>query len=177
MPTKSDTSPETAVPTQLDGPARRFAMRFSSTPRGARLARRLVAHRLHEWGLAYGGAPHDAVTLIAGELCANAIRHGHVPGQDFRLRLTANATTVRVEVSDPRPEALPVPAARPRDLGADSHPDIATIAESGRGLLIVIGIASRWGWYPERGRRGKTVWAQLRIDPGTEQAGSAPPPP
>lgn len=27
-----------------------FAMRFTSTPRGARLARRPVSHRLDEWG-------------------------------------------------------------------------------------------------------------------------------
>lgn len=173
MPTKSDRSCETATPAELVGPARRFVMAFSSTPRGVRLARRLVAHRLHEWGLPYGGDPHDALTLITGELCANAIRHGHVPGRDFRVRLTANATTARVEVRDPRPEALPSSAIRSLDLCADD----TSIPESGRGLLLVVGIATRWGWYSEPGRRGKTVWAELRLDADAERAASTPLPP
>ncbi|OPC84543.1 hypothetical protein B4N89_29715 [Embleya scabrispora] len=157
MTIKSDTSPETAFPVDLAEPAHHFAMRFSSTPRGARLARRLVAHRLHEWGVPYDSDPHDAMTLIVGELCANAVCHGHAPRRDFRLRLAANDATIRVEVTDSRSGLLPVPgAARVRE-------DTAPIAESGRGLLLVASTATEWGWYPEPGGRGKTVWADLRL--------------
>ncbi|MFI1401456.1 hypothetical protein [Streptomyces griseofuscus] len=39
-----------------------FQMRFTSTPRGARLARRLAAVRLDEWGILYGTAAYPAGT-------------------------------------------------------------------------------------------------------------------
>ncbi|MFI5569909.1 hypothetical protein ACIA6T_21705 [Streptomyces sp. NPDC051740] len=42
-------------------------MRFTSTPRGARLARHLVAVRLDAWGIPYGTNDHDAIVLIVAE--------------------------------------------------------------------------------------------------------------
>ncbi|MGP4086991.1 ATP-binding protein [Streptomyces sp. KR55] len=78
----------TALESHGDGT---FEMRFTSTPRGARLARRLVAVRLDAWGLAYGTEPHDEIVLIVAELTVNAVRHGHVPGRDFHLRVHAQA--------------------------------------------------------------------------------------
>jgi anti-sigma regulatory factor (Ser/Thr protein kinase) len=109
------------------GPAHEFAMRFTSTPRGARLARRLVSLRLDEWGHPYDSHLNETATLIAAELAANAVRHGHVQGRDFHLRLSEAAGEVRLEVSDTRTERLPEPRP-PRDPAAD---------ESGRGLLLV----------------------------------------
>ncbi|WP_345634845.1 ATP-binding protein [Streptomyces thinghirensis] len=130
----------------------RFAMCFSSTPRGARLARRLCAHRLDAWGIPYGTDAHDVVTLIASELCANAVRHGHVAGRDFHLSLTADPATgtVRIEVTDTRGERLPrLPAAVPED------------DDGGRGLLLVEALADRWGCsHRAEGGPGKTVWAE-----------------
>ncbi|MEW2305191.1 ATP-binding protein [Streptomyces sp. NPDC006655] len=131
-----------------------FEMRFTSTPRGARLARRLAANRLDAWGIPYGTDPHEEVVLVLGELTANAVRHGHVPGRDFHLLLHVSepARTVRIEVTDtrtectpPEPDALPVPG--PEDT-------------SGRGLLLVAGLATRWGWHIRPGGPGKTVWAE-----------------
>ncbi|MGC0421395.1 ATP-binding protein [Embleya sp. AB8] len=149
---KSDTSVESAMPTPLAEPGRQFAMRFGAAPLGVRLARRMGALRLHEWGVADGSDSHDVLVLIVGELCANAVRHGHVPGQDCRLRLATDGAIVRVEVTDARTGPLPNPV-----------PTTAA-AESGRGLLLVVGSASGWGWYPEAGGRGKTVWAELSLD-------------
>lgn len=128
-----------------------FAMRFTSTPRGARLARRLVSHRLDQWGHAYDSAANETLTLIAAELAANAVRHGHVRGRDFHLRLTMAADTLRVEVTDTRAER--VPPSSPQEPPGD--------AESGRGLLLVAGLATRWGSGPRLGAPGKTVWAEL----------------
>jgi anti-sigma regulatory factor (Ser/Thr protein kinase) len=129
-------------------------MRFTSSRRGARLARRLVAHRLDRWGYPYDGRTNETVTLIAAELCANAVRHGHVPGRDFHLALTLVPTprgpTVRVEVTDTRTEHLPPP--RAEEPQAD--------AEFGRGLLIVARLATRWAVEPRKGAPGKTVWAE-----------------
>ncbi|MFF3715542.1 ATP-binding protein [Streptomyces prasinus] len=136
--------------------AHRFAMCFSSTPRGARLARRMCGHRLDVWGMPYGSDAHDVATLVAAELCANAVRHGHVTGRDFHLLLTADTATgtVRVEVSDTRGERLPVPPPPPPADGDDE-------GEGGRGLLLVAALADRWGCCPRRsGGPGKTVWAE-----------------
>lgn len=130
-------------------------MRFTSTPRGARLARRLVSHRLHEWGHPYNTTANDTVTLLAAELTANAVRHGHIPGRDFHVRLTvdadadADATTIRIEVTDTRTERIPALASPTPD------------AEAGRGLLLVAALATHWGTTPRVAAPGKTVWAEI----------------
>ncbi|MFJ4961558.1 ATP-binding protein [Streptomyces sp. NPDC088729] len=132
---------------------REFAMRFTATPRGARLARRLVSLRLDEWGHPYASGLNDTVTLIAAELAANAARHGRVPGRDFHLRLTeAYGPVLRVEVSDTRGADLP------RTPGETTPaPDV----ESGRGLYLVAQLADRWSVTPRPGAPGKTVWAEI----------------
>ncbi|MEV8446689.1 ATP-binding protein [Streptomyces parvus] len=134
-------------------PPHELTMAFTSSPRGARLARRLVSHRLDTWGHPYGGRVNETVTLISAELVANAVRHGHVAGRDFRVRLTHATDTVRVEVTDTRTERVP--------LLSDAKPP--GDAESGRGLLIVAGLATRWAVTPREGAPGKTVWAELRL--------------
>nr|WP_307782024.1 ATP-binding protein [Streptomyces sp. MBT65] len=138
---------------------RTFEMRFTSTPRGARLARRLTAVRLDAWGIPYGTDPHDTLVLIVAELTANAVRHGHVPGRDFHLRVhtlaDAGGRTVRIEVTDTRAERLPRrPTTAPEADGAE---------ESGRGLLLVSRLAARWDWHPRADGPGKTVWAEYGL--------------
>ncbi|MFF3908492.1 ATP-binding protein [Streptomyces sp. NPDC001848] len=152
---KSATPPNWHIQNRA-APVHEFAMRFTSTPRGARLARRLVSHRLDEWGHPYGGPLNEAVTLIASELAANAVRHGHVPGRDFHVRLTETPEVVRLEVSDTRTERLPE-SRPPRDPASD---------ESGRGLLLVEALADLWGVVPRS--PGKSVWAEVRRSPATD---------
>ena len=137
-------------------PEREFAMRFTSTPRGARLARRLVSHRLNEWGYPYTTPVNETLTLIAAELTANAVQHGHVPGRDFHLQLTLADETFRIEVTDTRAEKQP-PSTPPT-------PDSAS--ESGRGLHLVDALADHWGVTPRQAAPGKTVWAELRVPTG-----------
>lgn len=159
-------SPELAldrdpVPDQLPAPAttpvHAFEMRFTSTLRGARLARRLAAVRLDAWGIPYDTDAHDAIVLIVAEFGANAVRHGHVPGRDFHLGLcvlAGAARTVRVEVTDTRGERMPRCPVPPEDAG------VAEVEEAGRGLFLVSRLAARWGWYPRASGPGKTVWAE-----------------
>nr|WP_019544573.1 ATP-binding protein [Streptomyces sulphureus] len=126
-------------------------MCFTSSPRGARLARRLVSHRLDAWGHSYTSRVNETLTAIAAELTANAVRHGHVPGRCFHLRLTEAAAperVLRVEVTDTRCEALPRPV---------SAPD----GEHGRGLLLVAALARDWGTVALPAGSGKTVWAEV----------------
>ena len=129
-------------------------MRFTSTPRGARLARRLVSHRLNDWGHAYTTPANETLTLITAELTANAVRHGHVPGRDFHLQLTLAEDTFRIEVTDTRAEKRP-PSTPPA-------PDSAS--ESGRGLHLVATLADDWGVTPRPTAPGKTVWAEYAME-------------
>ncbi|WP_181802256.1 ATP-binding protein [Streptomyces shenzhenensis] len=131
-------------------------MRFTSTPRGARLARRLVSHRLNDWGHPYMTPTNETLTLITAELSANAVRHGHVPGRDFHLQLTLADDTFRIEVTDTRAEKQPP--------STPSTPD--STSESGRGLLLVATLADDWGPTPRSAAPGKTVWAELRVPTG-----------
>ncbi|MFF7837477.1 ATP-binding protein [Streptomyces ossamyceticus] len=166
-PTLSTPTEPTSTPTtQLTHPTHRFAMRFSSTRRGARLARRLCAVRLDAWGIPYGTDTHDALTLIAAELCANAVQHGHVTGRDFHLQLTAHDRAVRIEVTDTRGDRIPVRA-----------PDDPTgIRTGGRGLVLVATLADLWGWYRRPEGPGKTVWAQLTLPTTANHTDPAPAP-
>lgn len=120
-------------------------MQLSATRRGARLARLLATEQLRSWGL-----PLDDARQVIAELASNAVMHGYVPGRDFRILLTVTGDTLRIEVADARGERLP------RLL------DRSEVYESGRGLLLVEALATRWGV-----RHGpfprKTVWAELAL--------------
>ncbi|MFB7440068.1 ATP-binding protein [Streptomyces mirabilis] len=145
----------TAPPTpQHPVTVRVFTQRLSATPRGARLARHLVLHQLHTWGIPHGTDASDTVAVIVAELAANAVTHGRVPGRDFELRLSLVTGSVRVEVTDTRSGPRPpgpgdVPAARPLD-------------EGGRGLVLVEALADRWEVL-DREPPGKTVRAEVDL--------------
>ncbi|MFJ9432197.1 ATP-binding protein [Streptomyces sp. NPDC101490] len=66
------------------------------------------------------------------ELCANAVRHGHVPGLDFRLVLAATPTTLRIEVADTRTERLPT-----------TRTPATPLPQSGHGLPLVAALSAR----------------------------------
>lgn len=133
-------------------PVRQLTLRFSGTRRGARLARRLAVQQFTEWtGLPYDSDPARAAALVTAELASNAVRHGSLPGRDFRLALLLLPDRFRVEVTDTRPERLPPPVT--------SQPADET---SGRGLLIVQSYADRWG-HTVRDAYTKTVWAEVRL--------------
>ncbi|MEU8349668.1 MULTISPECIES: ATP-binding protein [Streptomyces] len=132
-------------------PADTSELRFSATPRGARLARRLASLRVHEWGHPYGSAVNDAVALIVAELSANAVTHGSAPARDALLRLTRSPGRLLVEVADTG-DGQP-----PTGLAAPPSPE----AETGRGLALVAALAEEWGVTPRDGAPGKTVWAVI----------------
>ncbi|BCL32381.1 ATP-binding protein [Streptomyces aurantiacus] len=134
-------------------PARQLTLRFSSTRRGARLARQLAVQLFTEWtGFPYDSDPARSVALVTAELASNAVRHGSLPGRDFRLTLRLLLAGFRVEVTDTRPECLPPPViAEPTDDGT-----------SGRGLLLVQAYADRWGCTAGDAYT-KTVWAEVEF--------------
>ncbi|WP_308369292.1 MULTISPECIES: ATP-binding protein [unclassified Streptomyces] len=130
-----------------------FRQRLSATPRGARLARRLAGVQLAAWGIPYGCALAEDAELVVGELAANAVLHGLVPGRDFELGLRYDGRRVLVEVSDARGEKTPPEGLAPAGRWS---------AEGGRGLQLVEAVAREWGVRPRPpGHPGKTVWACL----------------
>ncbi|MGA5215495.1 ATP-binding protein [Streptomyces cinereoruber] len=131
-----------------------FAQRFSSTPRGARLARRLAVLQLDRWGVPYDSETSETAALLVAELAANAVTHGRVPGRDCELTLSyAPGRVLRIDVSDTRGERRPAPAEQ------------ESLDEGGRGLLLVGALASRWSVL-DRVPVGKTVRAELDLSPG-----------
>lgn len=145
---------ETRSASQLTVTEAVFTQRFSATPRGARLARLLAVQQLDAWGFPYGARVSETVAVVVAELAANAATHGRVAGRDFALTLSLleAAQTVRVEMADTRAEAWPS-AAPPPPAGPD--------AETGRGMLLVDALATRWGVAGRTDGPGKTVWAEL----------------
>ncbi|MFD7446768.1 ATP-binding protein [Streptomyces sp. NPDC059909] len=131
-----------------------FRQRFSSTPRGARLARHLALHQLDSWGIPHGTEASDILAVLVAELAANAVTHGRVPGRDFELRIVRTPGSVRIEVSDTRGERRPP---GPGDVALPSP-----VAESGRGLVLVAALADRWAVL-DRVPVGKTVRAELDL--------------
>ncbi|MEU9855372.1 ATP-binding protein [Streptomyces sp. NPDC047974] len=127
---------------QLMASARHFTLQLSSTPRGARLARLLAVEQLRCWGL---GPEIEAAEQVVAELANNAVTHGHVPGRDFRLRVIATGSALRIEVTDTRGDRMPVAGA---------------VGENGRGLLVVGALAREWGVRSGPAPQ-KTVWAEL----------------
>lgn len=75
------------------------------------------------------------------ELLDNAAEHGTGP---VRLTVELTGDGLRVEAADGSPDPPVV-----------QRPD--PFADHGRGLLLVDGLATRWGWDDEPA--GKVVWA------------------
>lgn len=141
---------------EIGAPVHEFVQLFSSTPRGARLARLMGTQQLAGWGWPYDDEISRTGSLLIAELAANAASHGRVPGRSFRLRLLTGPglllpATLRIEVADARGESVPAAPQLP-----------PPGAESGRGLLLVDTLATRWGTVP-RSPSGKTVWADLDL--------------
>lgn len=96
--------------------------------------------------------PEDALgtlELLASELATNAVRHGArmSPGASIRVVVDARPGRTRVEVHDDCPT---LPYIRPA----------SSLAERGRGLLLVSLMAAAWGCADRQG--GKLVWAAVK---------------
>ena len=88
----------------------------------------------------------EQVKLLVSELVTNSVRHaGMVPTEAVEVSAAFAGGAIRVEVRDPGPGFDLPPAAQPEDI-------------RGRGLVLVEGLADRWGI--ARGER-TTVWFEI----------------
>ena len=115
-----------------------FTSDYASVPAG----RRFVAARLDDWACSH---VIETATLLTSEILTNAVVHGLAP---VRLRLRRTDTEVAVIVSD-RSRNLP----QPRRAGPTD--------ESGRGLILLDVLATRWGAHATAD--GKDVWFTLTV--------------
>jgi anti-sigma regulatory factor (Ser/Thr protein kinase) len=122
---------------------RAWDLSFLAEPEELAGLRRVIRLRLGLWGLT--DTVQDA-QLCATELVTNVMEHVGV-GTPARLAVSMSGSRLRLEVSDPETRALPT-------LGAltEGH-------ERGRGLMLVEGVAERWGVL----LRGdsKVTWCEL----------------
>jgi anti-anti-sigma regulatory factor/anti-sigma regulatory factor (Ser/Thr protein kinase) len=124
------------------GPLRSEAS-LAPTPAATARARAVVDAACARWGLA---PLADIAALIVTELVANAVEHAGTP---IRVAVALRERHLHIAVHDG--SRLPV-----RRSGGDEQDEDA----AGRGLLIVEGMASSWGWLWTA--EGKAVWAALR---------------
>jgi anti-sigma regulatory factor (Ser/Thr protein kinase) len=124
------------------------SLALRSEPASVRLARRFVDHWLGPAGQIRFG---EDLQLVTSELVTNAVRHSALAG----VRLSRDGDCVVLEVDD---------AGHGEPEVADN---VSLTAPSGRGLVIVDQLVTRWGWrhLPEGGKR---VWCRL-CSPGEPQ--------
>ncbi|MEU5382121.1 ATP-binding protein [Streptomyces sp. NPDC005968] len=124
-------------------PAAQLFMREACS---VRRARGFIARTLHHWGVTERASD---VILCAAELAANACEHTQPGADQFLVRVLLCQGTLRIEVHDRDPRH---PARRNPGEGASS----------GRGLILVKGLADHYGVDPKPAN-GKAVWADFDI--------------
>jgi anti-sigma regulatory factor (Ser/Thr protein kinase) len=92
----------------------------------------------------------EAAVLLTSELVTNAVLHAgpHAPGAEIALRVSSTSESVRVEVTD---HSATMPTVG----------DGALDKLCGRGMLLVIRLASAWGVEPRAD--GKKVWFSIDL--------------
>lgn len=114
-------------------------------------ARTLVSNVLAVWGM--DGDVADCGRTIVTELLANAVEHTETPVSQVVIERPGDGA-VRIGVSD-------------RSHGVPRLKTAALTAESGRGLSLVAGMSSRWGY--ETHTWGKVTWAVIEASAGQER--------
>lgn len=129
---------------QKEIPPERYTRRLTADPKEFAGVRREVRTQLRAWG-SEGLA--EAAELCVTEILANVHRHVESPECELTLERLPEGG-VRAAVSDRSPLRPGVVPPCP-------------YAENGRGMLLVGGLAHRWG--TELVADGKRVWVILRL--------------
>lgn len=130
-------------------PYRTF-LELGALPSAVPCARLHTRQVLWEWGLAECS---ESTELLVTELTTNAMKVSRAAMQDdpIKLWLVSDKMQIVVLVWD----ASPLPPVL-----MDASKD----AETGRGLLLVQALSTRWGWHFPPGLGGKVVWVQTVLE-------------
>ena len=132
-------------------PRTKRSLVLPASPPSVKLARSWVSKILEEIGRE---DLVDAAQLGVSELVTNA--HQHTASPVVSVLTAISPLRLRVAVVDSCPTPMPEPACA------------GTLAEPGRGLMLLQSLASRWGWRVREGNGrppGKAVWFELAPDP------------
>jgi anti-sigma regulatory factor (Ser/Thr protein kinase) len=127
----------------MAGLAVRETVTLAGRAERARVARAFVAAVLGP------GRPSTDVAVLL-ENFSNSVRHSGsaAPGETITVAVKVTGSAVRVEVTDRS------------GLGVPELASAGVYEEGGRGIQLVAGLATKWGW---RRRGGRTVtWFELR---------------
>lgn len=147
-------APVPVLPPQCQGmgmdsewPLRDF-IELGALPGAVPCARLHARQLMWEWGFTQLS---ESVELLVSELVTNAIQITRAMERitPVRLWLLADKTRVLILVWDASPQA-------------PARVSVSGDAESGRGLLLVETMSSRWDWYTPQDTGGKVVWAELQ---------------
>lgn len=119
-----------------------YARGFPRSVRSVGKARDFVA------ALVGAGDRADDIRVCVSELATNALLHGTPRGREFRVHVTVEDGSVRVEVHD----------------ASGTRPHLCTpdeTADRGRGLHLVDALADDWGTSDRTGV-GKSVWVVFK---------------
>ncbi|MYR94163.1 ATP-binding protein [Streptomyces sp. SID4937] len=122
---------------------RAWDISFPAEPKELAGLRRVIRLHLALWGLA--DTVRDA-QLCVTELVTNVMQHVGV-GTPARLAVSMSGSRLRLEVSDPETRALP------------TRGPVTEGSERGRGLMLVEGVAERWGVVLRGDPKG--TWCEL----------------
>lgn len=109
----------------------------------------VIRSAAERWGIT-GDGLSDLLT-VAYELVVNAVRHSPPGRHQAALHLSPDGRRVMVEVYDHSHRMPRVPT----QAFGDGQ------AESGRGLLVVAGLSTKWGANPTLS--GKRIWAEVEL--------------
>ncbi len=133
-----------------------------ATRRAPGLARRLVADMLGGPAAPAGAADlRYAAPLLVSELVTNAVMHART---ELHLGISGDARTLLFAVADGHPD--PRPGTHPAASTVD--PTDIDYEESGRGIAIIVGLATDFGWRRRDDGAGKTMWFTLTL-PATDE--------
>lgn len=120
-------------------------------------ARRLVADTLNGPGAPAGAAELTyTAQLLVSELVTNAVMHART---ELHLGVSGDARTLLFTIADGHPDPPPNAGA------AASAVDAADIdyEESGRGIAIIVALATDFGWRRRDDGAGKVMWFTLAV--------------
>ncbi|HEU0023634.1 MAG TPA: ATP-binding protein [Thermoleophilaceae bacterium] len=117
---------------------------------GGRAAATVARHSARSAGADFPAVEDDRVALLVSELVTNAVQHGGADERTgVRVRVSSSTERLRVEVEDPgRNGDAPVERVTP---------------EGGWGLLLVDGLADRWG-LDRQPAGGSVAWFELSLE-------------